>query len=258
MATAYKYGFGPLGAAYTGYRMAKPYFYYGSAIAAGLGAAKLRAWYNKRSARNAQRLIGLSGYRPPEKKECIVSDAALKVARPSTTVTSIINLVRIGQGTDKAQRVGNKISLYSAQLNATFRNPTDVPIKTRVMLVYDREWNQFSNTTANYALWLHALLDTPSLAENIVHVARNSDYMARFRVVKDWSFTLSPANEPGSERDVKFYSQLRKMYSKFATSGSDSFSVSQGQLCYVFFTDRADSVSNVTQNYSFKLKYTDN
>jgi len=258
MATAYKYGFGPLGAAYTGYRMVKPYLYYGSAIAAGIGAAKLRSWYNRRSARNAQRLIGLSGYRPPEKKECVVSDAVLGVVRPSTTTISNINLVRVAQGTSKIQRIGNKINLYSIQFNAQFKNPSAVPVKTRVMLVYDREWNQFSNTPANYAIWLHALLDSPSFAENYVHASRNSDYLARFRVIKDWTFTMAPASEPGSERDIKFYTKLRKLYTKFATSGDDELSVSQGQLCLIKFTDRATTSDNPTMNYMAKIKYTDN
>lgn len=115
MATAYKYGFGPLGAAYTGYRMAKPYLYYGSAIAAGIGAAKLRSWYNKRSARNAQRLIGLAGYRPPEKKECIVSDVSVGVVKPSTTTQCNTNLVRIAQGTSKMNEL--VIRLTCTQFN---------------------------------------------------------------------------------------------------------------------------------------------
>lgn len=258
MSTAYKYGFGPLGAAYTGYRYAKPYLYYGSAIAAGLGAAKLRSWFGNRRGRNNQRLIGLAGYRPPEKKECTVADAGLAVVRPSTTTASIINVIRVGQGSDKTQRIGNKISLFSTQLNATFRNNASVPVKTRVMLVYDREWNQFSNTTASFSIWLHALLDVPSFAENYVNTTRNSDYMSRFRVIKDWTISLQPASEPGSERDIKFYTKLNKMYTKFATTGSDAFSVSQGQLCYVFFADRASDTTNVIQNYSIKTKYIDN
>lgn len=126
------------------------------------------------------------------------------------------------------------------------------------MLVYDREWNQFSNTPANYGIWLHSLLDSPSFSENYVHQSRNSDYLARFKVVKDWTFTLAPATEPGSERDVRFYSKLTKMYTKFVNSGSDQYSVSQGQLSLIYFTDRATTSDNPTMNYMAKIKFTDN
>lgn len=259
MATAYKHGFGALGAAYTGYRYARPYLYYGSAIAAGIGAAKLRSWYKRKNNRPARGATGLSGYRPPEQKECLVQDVAFPVTRPSATTTSIINLVRIQQGTSKYERIGNKVTATSLQLNATLKNPSTVAIKTRLMLVYDKEWNQFSNVPANYTLWLHSLLDAPSFGENYVHAMRNTDYMSRFTVVKDWTFTLAPLPEPGSEKNIKHFQKLgKKYYTKFVNNGSDTFSVSQGQLCLVAFSERVSSTENVQLNYMMKLKFTDN
>lgn len=258
----YKYGYGWPGALYTGYRYAAPYLRDAAiGTALGVGAAKVRNWFKKRSTPSRFNPIGLSGYTPPEKKFCTISNRYLKLAVPSTTQDQLWPLIKVAQGTDATkQRIGNKITWSDFLFNAKVTNKTTVPAKLRVMLVRDKQWNQLTGSTSIQLDYIiKTLLEEPTHTTNWVNAPRNSNYGDRYSVLKDWKFTLEATGTPGSFVDLKFYKKFSKWWkTRFTSTIDDPVGISDGMLMLVAFSDVGISDDNPQIDFVSKFRYSDN
>lgn len=155
----------------------------------------------------------------------------------------------MAQGNDYNQRNGISILPKSFQLNMNVYNNGVNYATCRVVVFRDMENRQATPAVSD-------LLETVTPQSPLNHVNGK-----RFRILKDWKFTLDGVSK--STRYLEYYHQFNKVGSKgkdhirFEGTGSGASNIDEGHIFILFLSDNITAAAPFGTIYT-RLRYIDN
>lgn len=226
-------------------------------IKANFARSAAKPWFGRQSGRG------------PELKAV---DWAASGTMDQASATTPILVTPIAQGTEMYQRTGRKVKLRSIQLKGevSLADPgsgATAPSEAypiRFAIVYDDQPNGTLPSVAD----MFQALDSSATTYNWPFAPINLNNRDRFKILKDWVFTLKPGSNAGTSasyadgfhgcKDLTFYKKI-DFDMIFNGSGSGIGTIQTGAIYVVAYQQVGAQANGIVGTYRFitRLRYVD-
>lgn len=160
---------------------------------------------------------------------------------------SSICLNNMTLGDDISNRTGRQIMMTSIQLNMVFYNTSASADKQiRVILLYDREPQETAPAVAE--VWDTTTVDWQYGAPRLI------DNRYRFKILKDWMFTLSSTDSDDNRttKIIRYYRKLKHATIYDAGNAGSIADIRKGSLYLIY-----RALTDVNVDYVSRLRFID-